>query len=190
MMKKNTTFLATAFTLMLTVNLTAQTTRYVNPTGADAGNCTDPSNACATINYTMSMAGYGDIIDIASGVYTEQLSISKDLTLQGAGDTQPGGTIIQAHASPGQASGRPVVIANGATVQISNVLIRHGANVDYGGGIRIASGNLTLIDATLSNNSALSFGGGLSNSGTARSEEHTSELQSRPHLVCRLLLEK
>src|SRR5690554_2447478 len=27
-------------------------------------------------------------------------------------------------------------------------------------------------------------------SGSARSEEHTSELQSRPHLVCRLLLEK
>src|SRR3989442_10496262 len=27
-------------------------------------------------------------------------------------------------------------------------------------------------------------------SGPSRSEEHTSELQSRPHLVCRLLLEK
>src|SRR5690554_7411798 len=27
-------------------------------------------------------------------------------------------------------------------------------------------------------------------SGGTRSEEHTSELQSRPHLVCRLLLEK
>src|SRR5690554_7331491 len=27
-------------------------------------------------------------------------------------------------------------------------------------------------------------------SGELRSEEHTSELQSRPHLVCRLLLEK
>src|SRR5436305_11535673 len=27
-------------------------------------------------------------------------------------------------------------------------------------------------------------------SWAARSEEHTSELQSRPHLVCRLLLEK
>src|SRR6266498_4489228 len=26
--------------------------------------------------------------------------------------------------------------------------------------------------------------------GPRRSEEHTSELQSRPHLVCRLLLEK
>src|SRR5690554_7481327 len=28
------------------------------------------------------------------------------------------------------------------------------------------------------------------NLGGPRSEEHTSELQSRPHLVCRLLLEK
>src|SRR3989442_11391278 len=28
------------------------------------------------------------------------------------------------------------------------------------------------------------------NFASARSEEHTSELQSRPHLVCRLLLEK
>src|SRR5262245_63555233 len=30
----------------------------------------------------------------------------------------------------------------------------------------------------------------LSRSGSARSEEHTSELQSLRHLVCRLLLEK
>src|SRR3989442_8884948 len=30
----------------------------------------------------------------------------------------------------------------------------------------------------------------LSTSSSKRSEEHTSELQSRPHLVCRLLLEK
>src|SRR3989442_11967872 len=29
-----------------------------------------------------------------------------------------------------------------------------------------------------------------SGEGDPRSEEHTSELQSRPHLVCRLLLEK
>src|SRR5690554_7254729 len=30
----------------------------------------------------------------------------------------------------------------------------------------------------------------MSNLPSGRSEEHTSELQSRPHLVCRLLLEK
>src|SRR3712207_7466573 len=32
--------------------------------------------------------------------------------------------------------------------------------------------------------------GGLPRRGAARSEEHTSELQSRQYLVCRLLLEK
>src|SRR3989442_10590961 len=31
---------------------------------------------------------------------------------------------------------------------------------------------------------------GVSDRNFGRSEEHTSELQSRPHLVCRLLLEK
>src|SRR5690554_7448890 len=31
---------------------------------------------------------------------------------------------------------------------------------------------------------------GLTPDSSIRSEEHTSELQSRPHLVCRLLLEK
>src|SRR5690554_7669439 len=30
----------------------------------------------------------------------------------------------------------------------------------------------------------------IGNKSKTRSEEHTSELQSRPHLVCRLLLEK
>src|SRR3989442_12748814 len=32
--------------------------------------------------------------------------------------------------------------------------------------------------------------GGAEHFGGLRSEEHTSELQSRPHLVCRLLVEK
>src|SRR3989442_8678448 len=35
------------------------------------------------------------------------------------------------------------------------------------------------------------MGNGIAHDGAEdRSEEHTSELQSRPHLVCRLLLEK
>src|SRR5690554_1482513 len=186
-MIKKTTLLATAFTLMLTANLTAQTTRYVNPTGADAGNCTDPSNACATINYTMSRAGYGDTIDIASGVYTEQLSISKDLTLQGAGDTQPGGTIIQAHASPGQAMGSVITIDGSYSIQISGLTIRHGVannggglyninsnltltNVtfteniaDYGRDMYNDSGTLTLTDVNFTNNTSVESGGGLNN---------------------------
>src|SRR3989442_8617160 len=37
---------------------------------------------------------------------------------------------------------------------------------------------------------AEAVGRGVAGSEEERSEEHTSELQSRPHLVCRLLLEK
>src|SRR5436305_12064732 len=37
---------------------------------------------------------------------------------------------------------------------------------------------------------AAGVGAGIGDLQVVRSEEHTSELQSRPHLVCRLLLEK
>src|SRR5690554_7509864 len=43
----------------------------------------------------------------------------------------------------------------------------------------------TLINKRLSVNNVRGF-----DAKNIRSEEHTSELQSRPHLVCRLLLEK
>src|SRR5207253_8733926 len=46
----------------------------------------------------------------------------------------------------------------------------------------IDQGQTVGITATLTND--------MSSKGVARSEEHTSELQSRGHLVCRLLLEK
>src|SRR3989442_11045354 len=54
---------------------------------------------------------------------------------------------------------------------------------------------LSLHDALpISTYTRSSTAGPMKNSGPAkfhwRSEEHTSELQSRPHLVCRLLLEK
>src|SRR3989442_10507792 len=50
---------------------------------------------------------------------------------------------------------------------------------------------LWLPQIAMKNSSAdVSSVGGQMEETSARSEEHTSELQSRPHLVCRLLLEK
>src|SRR5690554_7401182 len=46
---------------------------------------------------------------------------------------------------------------------------------------------ITTGDADIPENVETPIGDG---SDTVRSEEHTSELQSRPHLVCRLPLEK
>src|SRR5207302_9163724 len=52
----------------------------------------------------------------------------------------------------------------------------------------------TLFRSVIADNCALlanaAFGGQLGPPNAARSEEHTSELQSREKLVCRLLLEK
>src|SRR5262245_62707794 len=59
------------------------------------------------------------------------------------------------------------------------------ASVDPGGAAgtaTVAGGQVTGITVT--------YGGTGYTVGTTRSEEHTSELQSLRHLVCRLLLEK
>src|SRR3989442_9676285 len=55
----------------------------------------------------------------------------------------------------------------------SNMELIPSRPCDRSGSINIRSGNV-----------------GIRNQLDDRSEEHTSELQSRPHLVCRLLLEK
>src|SRR5436305_10161784 len=48
-----------------------------------------------------------------------------------------------------------------------------------------AAGRTTTLAGIGASTAALGLG-----TAATRSEEHTSELQSRPHLVCRLLLEK
>src|SRR5436305_11358996 len=50
-------------------------------------------------------------------------------------------------------------------------------------GLRVERADLSLVELPLRRES-------LQRKLNQRSEEHTSELQSRPHLVCRLLLEK
>src|SRR5579872_7554585 len=47
----------------------------------------------------------------------------------------------------------------------------------------------TLFRSQVDSNGGLCYGQ-FEAGGSIKSEEHTSELQSRPHLVCRLLLEK
>src|SRR5690554_7392868 len=54
-----------------------------------------------------------------------------------------------------------------------------------------AGGRIPLIIGRgLTNKARQALGMGATDIFRLRSEEHTSELQSRPHLVCRLLLEK
>src|SRR5690554_7208504 len=66
---------------------------------------------------------------------------------------------------------------------------------DLNGAIRVANQPLEALQVIHDEVGALIGGESSSEAdgqrlGGKRSEEHTSELQSRPHLVCRLLLEK
>src|SRR5690625_7001794 len=74
--------------------------------------------------------------------------------------------------------GQPILTAIAATVVIVAAPARYqGVPVVIIGWILLAWSLVWLVGEIIAN-------------GTARSEEHTSELQSRGHLVCRLLLEK
>src|SRR5215472_18453467 len=80
-----------------------------------------------------------------------------------------------------------------ATVQL--VLCLRLADVDQPGDAKLVDGNAELIapGLLLHRHRGVSAGGQLlpvAAQGVPRSEEHTSELQSLRHLVCRLLLEK
>src|SRR5690554_7585111 len=94
----------------------------------------------------------------------------------------------------------PLLILVNGNVSIKNIF---NGETDGSTGL-IVLGNLTADNIVVGgqeiyvsgdlNVSGLYWGdynhGNLEAKGTIRSEEHTSELQSRPHLVCRLLLEK
>src|SRR5436305_4980885 len=80
-----------------------------------------------------------------------------------------------------------------------------GSSAEHGSSMRMTSGSTAMVRAMhrrccwppespmpgwLRRSLTSSHRAASSSPCAARSEEHTSELQSRPHLVCRLLLEK
>src|SRR3989442_10862210 len=85
---------------------------------------------------------------------------------------------------PNLVNGGVKIIPNGAPVNCISVVPRASPPGEYTGTLANPAGGTTTVrrinqfDPQIC---ILTF---------KRSEEHTSELQSRPHLVCRLLLEK
>ena len=69
--------------------------RYVNPAGADSGDCSNIATPCLTIAYAVAQAAAGDTIHIAAGTYTgtgnQHVVIEKALVLDGDG---PATTIL------------------------------------------------------------------------------------------------
>jgi hypothetical protein len=149
---------STSFVVIVLSSAVFATTRYVNAvTGSNSNNCLSPTSPCKSIGRAISLSASGDAIVVAAASYTENLSISKNLTLIGAGTAE---SIVD-----GGASGSVVTISGTAHVSLSKMTIRNGHAV-YGGGIDSNSGTVTLNNDVITQNVASEWGGGIYNKGT------------------------
>lgn len=127
---------------------------YVSPDGSDNNDCISAATACKKITAALGKASSGGTVIVASGVYTENVTIAKNVTLQGAGPN----SIIN-----GNAVGSVFTINAGLTVTITDVTITNGY-ANTGGGI-LNRGFLTLNNSIINNNNVVNHGGGIYNVG-------------------------
>ncbi len=162
-------------------------TRHVAPTGSDSGDCT--ANPCQTIGYAVGQAGDFDTVAVAAGTYTEAVTITKPLAVDGAGAGQ---TIIDGGQSAATgAITAPLMTITGTAGQVtlSGLTLQHGSRglvnagrpgvetthlidsaivgnfANNGGGIANMGGSVTVLRSTIANNVAVTFGGGIANTG-------------------------
>ena len=131
---------------LTTIWASAQTQRYVSANGTDSGNCGSSGSPCATINYAVSQAASGNVINIAAGTYTEEITVNKpNLTFKGLDAST---TIIQATNS----SINPVftITENGTTFQ--NLTLTNQEKMNGGIWVRAgASSGLTVTSVNFRN---------------------------------------
>jgi len=155
-MRHRIVFSLTLLALFLTMAPTALASSkwYVDGVhGNDKNSCKSAQTACKTIGHPISLASSGDSIMVAAATYTENLTISKSLTIIGSGAMT---TVID-----GGGHGTVVTISS-TRVALSKLTIQHG-----GGGI-LNAGTLTISYSTISNNTGFlfGFGAGIFNRGT------------------------
>ncbi len=152
---------------------------YVNDaTGNDSNDCATPATACKTIDAAIGKASADDTVIVAAGVYTENITLSKNIVISGAGS--------DAVYIDGSQSGYVFNIGSGLNVTLQDVTVRNGSisgsgggiyntgiltitnsvladnQANYGGAIMVESGgSLFMQDVTIRDNTATAFGGGL-----------------------------
>jgi len=140
-----------------TVSAADGSTLYVNGgTGSDLNNGTELIYAKQTIQNALDSAPDNSVVNVASGTYTENLKITKNVSLVGAGSST---TTID-----GNNMDSCIQISPGVTVQITGFNIVRG-NAHNGAGIN-NQGTLTLKDSGVAGNHG-QLGGGICNNGPA-----------------------
>lgn len=128
-------------TLTGSVAFAAPTTaRHVSTSGTDTGDCT--ASPCRTIGYAIGQANAGDTVSVASGIYDESVTVTKQLSLVGSGAT------IDA---AGFFNGIVISGAGGAGTVVRGFTI---VNANLEGIFANKTSNLTIADNTLMHNDA------------------------------------
>lgn len=135
----------------------AATTRYVDfSLGVDNDTCS-LAQLCKTVGKAVEVAVDGDTIQISSGVYEEQLTLSKRLTLRGAG---AGKTILDGNGE-GRVVDVQVVTGGDNLAALEDLTIRNGLIAGTGAGVRLGAGSLILRRVSVTSNTANgNFAGG------------------------------
>ncbi len=157
----------------------AFTNWYVNAaTGSDSNDCLSPGTACRSVAEAADRALDADTIQIAAGVYTEPLDISKQLVLSGTGpdftflDGENNHRVLQA-SSPAGLTLIDLAIRNGyvtgengagifnyQTLILSNVRVSGNSTDGSGAGI-FNNAMLILQDSEVVSNTSEGVGGGI-----------------------------
>lgn len=152
----------------------AGTVRYLSPGGADAADCSLPAQPCRTLQYAVGQAESGDLLYLASGIYSGVQSysgrnqvayIDKSLSLYGGynasyttRDPQNAPSVLDAALG-----GRVLYLANAAAVTLDGLQLKNGALYQNGPGIYAGDiGNVLVIsNTTISGCQGVSDGQGL-----------------------------
>ena len=92
-------------------------TRYVSNTGTDVGAC-PIGFPCATINYAITQAVAGDVIDVAAGTYPAAANINKSVIIEGPNKNVLSGNILPVPVRVAEANitGVLTLAANNVTI--------------------------------------------------------------------------
>jgi hypothetical protein len=65
------------------------TSRYVATGGVDGGDCSSPASPCGTITYGLAQTASGDVVNVATGIYRENLRVEASTVLSILGGWDP-----------------------------------------------------------------------------------------------------
>src|SRR5215207_907350 len=133
---------------------------YVSTTGNDLNSCSSTGSPCATIGGAMDKASIGDVIKVASGMYTGPVDVNKSIQISGGWNstfsTQNGAAIID-----GQYATIALAVISmpesPIVVDLSRLIIQHGNST----GLYVSNATLTLTNSTIRDNQSVAYAGGM-----------------------------